>query len=181
MRISQGLQLKQAQSLALTPQMMQAIKLLGLSNEELTSFLLEERQSNPLLTLQSSPNSPSLQWQTTRSQSSSDFSMLELLSDEITLYEHVHAQLFPHLHTKEDRAIGEVLLQNLDDTGYLIKNCQEIANELGVEIQDVEAVLNCLHACEPIGVGARNLQECLQLQLVEKNHLDPYMAKLLKA
>ena len=62
------------------------------------------------------------------------------------------------------------------DRGYLRADLQEIADRLGTEREDVEAVLGVLQGFDPVGVGARDLAECLSLQLKAKDRLDPAMA-----
>ncbi len=78
-----------------------------------------------------------------------------------------------------DLLIAHHLINNLDERGYLDISCAEIATELGADIKRVENILAKLQTCEPTGIFARNLAECLAIQLKERNHLDPLMAKLL--
>jgi RNA polymerase sigma-54 factor len=65
----------------------------------------------------------------------------------------------------EDMHIAEYLIGSLDDKGYLVGKLEDIAYDLDVDIERVRAVLAVLHAQEPVGIGARNLRECLLLQI----------------
>ncbi len=69
------------------------------------------------------------------------------------------------LITPGDEPIAEQLVGNLNERGYLEISVDEIASHLEVPLQRVEYVLQQLHALEPLGIGARNLRECLTLQL----------------
>jgi RNA polymerase sigma-54 factor len=75
--------------------------------------------------------------------------------------------------------IGGYLIEALDERGYLTVDIEEVARELNCTTEQVEAVLHRLQTCEPVGVFARSLAECLELQLSDKGLLDPPMQRLL--
>lgn len=93
-----------------------------------------------------------------------DFDPLTQVAAQVTLAEQLLNELQSIL-PREDMPIAEYLVGNLDDNGYLQCTVEEAADYLGVEVERVEAVLRQLQALEPIGVGARNLRECLIIQL----------------
>lgn len=66
---------------------------------------------------------------------------------------------------KEDMALAVYLVGNLNDNGYLQVSVEEVAHQLDVSQADVERVLAALQSLEPIGIGARNLRECLLIQI----------------
>jgi RNA polymerase sigma-54 factor len=74
--------------------------------------------------------------------------------------------------------IGYALIDGVDEAGYLTEPLSAIAERLGTSLVQVEAVLAVVHTFEPTGVGARNLAECLMLQLKENDRFDPAMATL---
>ena len=78
-----------------------------------------------------------------------------------------------------DKLIAGHLINSLDENGYLYLDLVEAAEQLGVEPERVESVLSILQTFEPAGVFARNLAECLKLQLIEKNRYDPAMEALI--
>ena len=86
-------------------------------------------------------------------------------SSEITLYEHLTNQLRMRVDKELDRKIGEFIIGSLDDRGYLVSSVEEIAEQLQVEQSKVEEILRLIQTFDPLGVGARNLQECLLIQL----------------
>lgn len=87
------------------------------------------------------------------------------LSYKFTLQEHLLWQLRINLESEEDFKIGETIISYIDDKGYLTSPIEEISNILNVPVEKVEKVLNVIQTFEPYGVGARNLQECLLIQL----------------
>jgi RNA polymerase sigma-54 factor len=97
----------------------------------------------------------------------------------LTLARHVaeqiaFARLAPHV-----RAVAEALAGDLDEAGYLRIDPAEAAARLGVASATIEAAGDAIRACDPTGVGARDLAECLALQLRERDRLDPAMRRLL--
>jgi RNA polymerase sigma-54 factor len=97
---------------------------------------------------------------------------------ELTLAEHLEAQLAVAAMTGSERAIALTLIDAVDEGGYLRADLVEIADRLGCEMARVEAVLAVLQGFEPTGVFARDVAECLTLQLKEKDRFDPAMAAL---
>ncbi len=110
---------------------------------------------------------------------SEDYNLESFVAEEETLADHVSAQMTLLLTDPVDRLIAGNLIDNLDEAGYLRTSVGEVAERLGAEPERVTAVLTQLQTLEPIGVFARNLAECLRLQLQEKNRYDPAMAALL--
>jgi RNA polymerase sigma-54 factor len=225
---SQRLELRQAQTLVMTPQLQQAIKMLQLSNFELTQFVDAEIQQNPLLerrepgleetpaanaaVAESPPTAPleqavageftpeaAEQWHVT-SGAEGDGSIdlgaephlwpgrnTTLGGPEIeqtatrprTLREHLLEQIGTDFSDSGDRLIALHLLDMIDEAGYLRAGLDGIAQLLGCETGRVEAVFARAQQFDPPGVFARDLPECLALQLRDRNRLDPAMQALL--
>ena len=68
--------------------------------------------------------------------------------------------------------IAEYLIYEMDDNGYITVDLEGVADELSVDIDEVERVLGVIQRMEPAGIGARNVQECLELQLERKGKKD---------
>jgi RNA polymerase sigma-54 factor len=96
-----------------------------------------------------------------------------------TLREHLLEQIGPDLPNHADRVIAAYLLDQLDEAGYLRGDLQDAAARLGCERGRIEPVLVRLQELDPPGVFARDLPECLALQLRDRNRLDPAMQTLL--
>ena len=239
MALNQRLDLRQGQSLVMTPQLQQAIKLLQMSNMELQAFVDQELERNPLLerderaeiqkpaaggteaqpdmvaalsantaaeerlrTLdtelenvythesradaanraQAAPT-PDSGWSSLRPQGalSLDAEGLDFdatLTRQPTLAEHLTEQMHLLLNDPAGQLIGQHLIGSLNEAGYLTADVASMAETLGTSAEHVEAVLARLQGCDPPGVFARDLKECLSLQLKERNRFDPAMATL---
>lgn len=234
MALTQKLELRQGQALVMTPQLQQAIKLLQLSNVELSAFVEQELERNPLLerddsadeavaetnensdtlpaagemlekTLahddfskadeldaeredvfveDSQPNAPSplADWTRLGSPTASvdDATAFErTLAPQTSLHDHLFAQLIIAGLDPARRLIATCLIDAIDESGYLRAEPDEIGQRLGAEPAEIESVLHIIQGFDPTGVGARNLSECLALQLREGGRLDPAMSALL--
>jgi RNA polymerase sigma-54 factor len=100
------------------------------------------------------------------------------LSRQPTLAEHLTEQMSLRLAAPSERLIGQHLIGMLNEDGYLSAGVESVAETLGAPLAEVEAVLARLRTCDPAGVFARDLKECLSLQLKERNRFDPAMAAL---
>ncbi|MGI6748608.1 MAG: RNA polymerase factor sigma-54 [Anaerovoracaceae bacterium] len=107
-----------------------------------------------------------------------DYTYEQYVSSEITLTEHLMFQLqfAPIKHSC--RNIGRYIIESLDENGYMTLTPEEIAKELGVSLEYVNIVLEAIQGFDPIGVGARDLKECLLIQLRYKNINCPLLEEL---
>ncbi len=103
----------------------------------------------------------------------------ETLTDELSLRDHLTNQLNLDLEDPVDRMIGVHLIDQLDESGYVTGPLDGVAEILNCEIGQVEAVLAKLQTFDPPGIFARGLMECLAIQLLDRNRLDPAMELLL--
>lgn len=101
------------------------------------------------------------------------------IANRMTLFDALEQQFgFLRLNEREN-IIGAQLLGSIENDGYIRRPMQSIVNDLAFSqnfyttIDEVEAVLKKIHSFDPAGIGARNLQECLLLQLDRKDSLDP--------
>lgn len=103
----------------------------------------------------------------------------ELLSERVSLRDHLAGQLQLEISDVTDRLIGLHLIDHLDEAGYLRADLGEIAHGLGCPTDRVEAVLLRMQKMDPPGIFARDLGECLALQLGDRNRLDPAIQAVL--
>jgi RNA polymerase sigma-54 factor len=96
-----------------------------------------------------------------------------------TLSECLTRQLNLHFKSPQDRAIGNYLIGMVNEAGYLNADLASVAEGLGCTLDQINTMLVTLKTFEPTGVFARDLGECLRIQLAERNHLDPAMEALL--
>ncbi|HXL73480.1 MAG TPA: RNA polymerase factor sigma-54, partial [bacterium] len=85
-----------------------------------------------------------------------------------SLAEHLEWQFLLVAKNNEEEAIGKLIIGNLDENGYLMTTLEDLAQSFKVTVDEVEKVLSLIQGLEPTGVGARDLRECLLLQLENK-------------
>jgi RNA polymerase sigma-54 factor len=238
MALSQRMEMRQGQSLVMTPQLQQAIKLLQLSNLELATYVEQELEKNPLLERDERDQGPIQEqvaesaapaqgetldaalsredfsksadmdvaredmhaedfgsdraaeqpnpsdWTSMRSSGQSlgedgENAIERTLAQAATLRDHLTEQLTIAALDGERRLIGAALIDVIDEAGYCRADLDEMAARLVVPRETVCAVLTVIQGFEPTGVGARDLAECLALQLKEQGRLDPVMQAFL--
>ena len=240
MALTQRLELRQSHALVMTPQLMQAIKLLQLSNLDLAAYVEGELERNPLLERageddgagdvanadispepavadwmepvahqngEAAPDQPALEiddvapadadaarsrgngegpmgyseWAGTGTggRDNTDYNLEAFVSTETTLADHLAEQLALSIADPARRMIGQYLIDLVDEAGYLNGDLAAVAEKLGAPDGEVESVLAILQGFDPLGVCARNLTECLAIQVKERNRLDPAMQALL--
>jgi RNA polymerase sigma-54 factor len=101
-------------------------------------------------------------------------------SQGISLREHLLTQLQEEVTDPVKRLIGAHLIDMTDESGYIQEDLKPLAEMLGAEMAEIEEVLVQIQTFDPPGVCARNLKECLRIQLRDKNHLDPAMEAMLE-
>ena len=199
--LNQNLTIEQRQELKLTPEMILSIKILKYNVLELDNYLKEQLKENPVLE-QESPNWE-LQLKDSRredfgagnyskkSQSDEYFSFENYVSAGESLEEHLLMQLEVSTKSEDIIRMGTYLIESLDENGYLMTTLKDAATALNTDAEHVKKVLSLIHTFEPYGVGARNLAECMAIQLqaaglwnqqyldLLKNHMDDFMANKL--
>ncbi len=208
MALSPRLDLRQSQSLVMTPQLQQAIRLLELSNLEIENFIAEELERNPLLGTETDPDEhvtvpdPAPE---PIAEATEDAPLLDADYDGETFHhDAIHdapprdaegeidslaatgLSLEAHLLAQAGEKLSGTaldlarhLIARLDECGYLVDPLPEIAAQLGEPLARIEAALQAIQRLDPPGVGARNLAECLALQAREADRYDPAMARLI--
>ncbi|MCE2965441.1 MAG: RNA polymerase factor sigma-54 [Alphaproteobacteria bacterium] len=202
----QGLELRQTQGLVMTPQLQQAIKLLQLSHQELNTLIETEMAANPLLEMDdSAPKEAALEgdndfpdldsgegdyWDGSSDAAPAerdhyaapedDYDRMSSASEIKTLADHISQQAALMFHEPGERLLAAQLIDALEPSGYFTADLTDFADRLGADLNAVEAILLRLQQCDPAGVFARNLAECLTLQLKDQNRLDPWMETLLQ-
>lgn len=173
------LTLKAAPKLILTPLLRQAIALLGLSLPRLKTYLEEEMANNPLF--QSSKES--LAESAMRGYSNSrptlvsneaDESFLRAQADkEPSLYDYLSQQLKMSDLNAEELLIAEEIIACIDSNGYLHISPAALSRRLGCLTEKIINISNTIKYLDPPGIGAKDLQECLLIQLKSKDKTEP--------
>lgn len=97
--------------------------------------------------------------------------VLDSLVDSESLYSFLQKQLGQFELTSKMEALAEQIIGSLDDRGYLSVSLVDLAEEAGVSTPDMQQALKSIQSMHPIGVGARDLRECLMLQIENKEDL----------
>lgn len=209
MRLGYELSLAQTQKLIMTPELRQAITILQMSVLELSAYVDEQLLENPLLETQEeitdskeevepSVTEESLNdekwdvdWQDFFHDQDENSVRQErvVLEDKQrfdpfitagpTLLEH----LLEQLHVQKvsvSLSVAEYIVGNLNDNGYLTLSLEDIARETKVSLETAEKALGVVQSLDPLGVGARNLEECLSLQLPHLPNYPPELPEFLK-
>ena len=220
MQITQNLKLKQSQSLVMTPQLQQAIKLLQLNNLELTELVNKELEENPFLENESSEEKvekfeeetndlsesfesgesiadepkiddydnrwdTDLNYQSYGKTSDSDSidpgSVVEqTLSEKISLKGILKNQAELEFKSQTEKKISELLIDYIEPSGWITISIDELANFSGFDKTLIEKILLKMQNFEPNGVFARNLKECLIIQLRNEDKLNNSKKKLVE-
>ncbi len=177
MALKQSIVLKQDQRLSMTPQLRQAIEILQLNQLDLNKFLEEQVEKNPLLEMAAplGENMPS-----SGSAPALDFDPVDLISASQSLIDVLSGQISLMAAPDSSKNLAMNLIGELDENGYLSAPVFELADRLNAKTSVIESALQLVQACEPAGIGARNLKECLRLQLVDRNRFDPVMEMVLE-
>ncbi len=93
-------------------------------------------------------------------------------SKKMSLKDHLMLQLGVSVKTQKEKRVGEFIIESLDNKGYLGCTLQDISLLLNEDVVEIERILRLVQSFDPLGVGARNLSECLMIQLKEKGIQD---------
>ncbi|MFZ1679849.1 MAG: RNA polymerase factor sigma-54 [Rhizobiaceae bacterium] len=225
MALAARLQLRQTQSLTLTPQLLQSIRLLQFTSAELETFIDGIIETNPLIErAESAPAEPgpteapgeewtaqamaerldsslenvfpddpgtseriapdlSAQWRSAAGISGpraaeDAFDIADVTAAPVSLRDHVGAQIALSFADPVDLHLAREIADSLDEAGYARFSASELSLRLGVDPARVEAVLERCQGFEPSGLFARDLAECLAIQLRQRDRFDPAMAAL---
>lgn len=192
-----GFDLSQSQTLKLklTPELKQAIDILQYSSQELVDFIQLKTIENPILEISESSIENIFNCHHTPSNYSynkdTEYDPFDFYSDtRISLEEYLIEQimLLKNLSPLQIK-IFKFLIGNLNTDGYLEINSADASYYLSVSENEVNRIINLLQTLEPIGVGARNLMDCLLIQMrankqnqslaysIVENHLEDLAAK----
>jgi len=173
-----GLELTIGQNLTITPQLQQAIKLLQLSSVDLNVEIAKLLEENPLLEVDETKvtteweDNYSYTYANQKSQSEG-FDFDNVPTNSKSLQEYLSWQLELSSVTPRDLVIGEMIIDAINDDGYLIMSIEDLYLGLNknsnqtyhIEMTQLLSMLKLIQHLDPIGVASRDLKECLSIQL----------------
>ncbi|MBL4954980.1 RNA polymerase factor sigma-54 [Neobacillus sp. YIM B02564] len=179
MNLKAGLWQQQTLKLTMTQELSQAIALLQYSTQELTEFLENKALENPLIQIDQvnvQPMNPLIDRNRRKHQKVEKDWIEQIAAKPFSLEEQLISQLNIKALSNDQLRVIRHLIYNLDENGYFTGDLAEIAVKLQTNQELVEACLMMIQSLEPIGIGARNLQECLLIQ-VEYEYPDNELTK----
>ena len=173
------------QTQKLSQSMQTALHLLSCDLAELSEYMARQIQENPSLEYVPPVRSPQDYAQRVRvhysaSMDDPDRDPGETAAPE-TAYADLEQQLRLSVLDKDTRRLAVRMLHMLNPRGYFTQDLDEFALETGVPLSLVKSALHAIQALEPAGIGARDIQECLMLQLAQRDNVDPLCYDLIKS
>ena len=178
MQLGMNVSIQQTQKLALTPQMEQSLSVLQMGTEELNQCIEEEVLSNPMLDYAKEPEKKEVRrsqgegigYYSRKKTEDTDYqSYLNAIADEKSedteLAEYLRMQLYTKKISPRRQKIGKYLIECLEESGYLKMDMDELAKGIGLSKEELEREIRFMQTLEPCGVFARDLKECLLLQV----------------
>ena len=177
MNFNNSLELTQSQKLIITMQLKQSLNILNMSKLELEEEIKREYEENPLLEVEKSNE---VDWEKyikniENSRPSyknelyynydNDINLENIIKNTYSLYENLHLQVSLYKIGKIEKEICDYIIDSLDEDGYLRIDEKYIIDELNITNSLFEMCLKIVQQLEPVGVGARNLSECLIIQM----------------
>lgn len=203
MRLTHDIFLEQQQKLLMTPELRQAIAILQMSTLELGEYIQKELEENPFLDEKEPEEVPEQETQQAEAEAEANSALEQwmeyhhdrdpgyvpqekeeeksfenFVTSRPSLVEHLEFQLRMVSRGELDLRIGEYLIGSIDDNGYLTVDLAEVAAQMEVSEARVEEVLVMIHSFHPYGVGARDLPECLMIQLCHYGKDDPIIEQI---
>lgn len=203
MKLGYDLALEQTQKLVMTPELRQAIQLLQFTSQELNEYLEKQIEENPLLELENTAEDyeniddfankkeeidwkeyigkeDDISYRPQVDKNVKEYSFENFISYSPSLRDNLFFQLNVLEISQEDKKIGEILIESIDENGYLMTSVEQVAMDLNIDSERIENVLSLIQGFEPLGVGARSLKECLLIQIREDENRHPEAEKVVE-
>lgn len=203
MKLGYNLALEQVQKLVMTPELRQAIKLLQFTSQELSQYIKQEIERNPMLETVGdeieyeniddyNTDKEEFDWKEfvegyddisyipEFNKDNKEYDYENIIKHSSSLKEHLLFQLNVSSLANIDLNIGKAIIDNIDDNGYLSVDLEQIADELRIPTARAQKVLSTVQTFDPPGVGSRNLTECLLIQVREDKVDNPKVELIIK-
>ena len=194
MQMDLKLNISQKQKLILTQIMQQSINVLQMSAYDLREYIEKEFEENPILEadfnlIESKDNIDNTQLSkylndrydenyNYQHNNEDEVSVFNFISDKKSLKDYLYEQLGEIKSDIKIKKVVSYMIESLDSRGYLENTLEEICSDLGIDEEKVQNALEILQSLEPCGIGARDLKECLLIQLKNKGILDEIIKEI---
>ncbi|SFB28146.1 RNA polymerase, sigma 54 subunit, RpoN/SigL [Clostridium frigidicarnis] len=200
MKMDFMLNLTQEQKLIMTQKMQLSIKLLQMSGIELQEYIDKELQENPVLEAKNNEENEEstiqdridykelikyFEFDNYGSQSLGNYdndevSPFTFISNPTSLEEYLEQQIIELNENDYLEILCKYIIENIDARGYLPMSIEEMAKEISADVKDLQKALTIIQGLEPDGIGARDLRECLKIQLEKKEMKNEKIFKMVE-
>jgi RNA polymerase sigma-54 factor len=192
MKLDFGLQMQQEQKLIMTQELQLAVKILQLTSYELNEYIEEQLIENPMLESEEKDREDEYQrFQNLVSYADNDkdfyydnsededVSPINYVSQTKSLWDHLREQLSFIPISLKYKEVGEYIIDNVDEHGYLTVDRESISQKYKITVDEVENIINLIQGFEPAGICARNIHECLLIQVKSKGLHDEIIQNII--
>ncbi|MGB5822757.1 MAG: RNA polymerase factor sigma-54 [Proteocatella sp.] len=192
MKINFSMDVRQTQKLQMTKELKQAIELLNMNNQEVESIIIEEIKENPTL---ESDAREEIDWskfindikdvvnyksKSGTDEDDNDSNPENYLKAPTNIYDYLEKEIASLKLSDDEKEIAYYIIERINDSGYFVSDIQECIDVLEISEKKFLKVLKKVQSIEPTGICARNLKECLMLQLEKMYDNDDIVIKLVE-
>lgn len=203
MKLDFGLQMQQEQKLIMTQELQLSVKILQLTSYELYEYIEEQLVENPMLEYDDKVSDDDRTAEEKSNDGDSDYDIIDrmiensgfdedkyyngedevspfnFVSKEISLWEFLKEQLNLTPISQRIRRIGEYIIDNINENGYLTVDVDDICSKVECSVDEAKNTIEIVQSFEPTGICARNINECLILQLRSKGINDRILENII--
>ncbi|MGL5440668.1 MAG: RNA polymerase factor sigma-54 [Filifactoraceae bacterium] len=192
MNINYNLETKLSQKITLTKELKQSLDILQMTTQDIEVMANEKIRENPILEIESKRE---VDWEKYHEhmrnsnlkisnnfyeENYEDNNIESYIPKALRLIEHLEEEISMLKLTKEQIKIAKFLITLIDDNGYIKADLIECAKKINVEFDFLEKVLLIIQNIEPAGICARNIEECLMIQLKDREYNDKILFRIVK-
>ncbi len=192
MKINFSMDIKQTQKLQMTRELKQAIELLNMNTQEVESIIIEEVKENPTLEVEAKEevdwskfiddmkNVVNYSQGNNFDEDDNESNPENYLKAPTNIYDYLEKEISALELSKDEKEIAYYIIERVNDSGYFVSDIQECVSILGITEKKFLKVLKKVQSIEPTGICARNLKECLLLQLEKMYDKEDIVIKLVE-
>lgn len=181
--ISQNLKI--SQSLRLTPYMRQAVNILQMHRLELNSYLNQQITENPMLEIDEDRDEESYfkiqEFKSARTNNhDGNINYENFLENNLNIFDHISQQFSNYNLNAQERATTYLIIGNLDEKGFFNMPLDILAKKENIKVEKLKNILDIVKTFDPPGIGAKDIKECLSIQLINKKLDNTVAYKIIK-
>ena len=190
MNLNQNIEINQAQKLIITTSLKQSLDILSMDKQDLEDEIIKQSEENPVIEIEKNND---IDWESyindlykssykvNENYTNNEYLNYEnIISSEKNIYKELLFQISLYKLSNQEREVCEFIIYNLDENGYLNIKEKEIVEYLKIKEELFNKCLEKIQQLEPIGVGSRNLSECLIIQIRNRNIKDIKLEKIIR-